>query len=138
MQMPGNLWQEIWHSSKPVAAWRQKRLFDDTKEAEKILHSFSAMKPGELASLLLPTVLHATIYRLLEELIAELGDVADHCRKLIEKSVQIVRHAPLDMEQYEVSVICSICIRNLVNVRKWHSFNICIMHTGYSASDTTN
>lgn len=34
--MPGNMWQEVWESSKPTAARRQKRLFNDTKEAEKV------------------------------------------------------------------------------------------------------
>lgn len=36
MLVPGNMWQEVWHSAKPVPASRQKRLFDDTKEAEKV------------------------------------------------------------------------------------------------------
>lgn len=36
MQIPGNIWTEAWQSAKPVPARRQKRLFDDTKEAEKV------------------------------------------------------------------------------------------------------
>lgn len=36
MQIPGNIWSEAWQSAKPVPARRQKRLFDDTKEAEKV------------------------------------------------------------------------------------------------------
>lgn len=36
MQIPGNVWYEAWQSAKPVPAYRQKRLFDDTKEAEKV------------------------------------------------------------------------------------------------------
>ena len=36
MRIPGNIWTETWHSAKPVPARRQKRLFDDTKEAEKV------------------------------------------------------------------------------------------------------
>ena len=36
MQIPGNMWTEVWQGAKPVPARRQKRLFDDTKEAEKV------------------------------------------------------------------------------------------------------
>ena len=36
MQIPGNMWVEVWQSAKPVPARRQRRLFDDTKEAEKV------------------------------------------------------------------------------------------------------
>ena len=37
MRIPGNIWLETWHTAKPVPARRQKRLFDDTKEAEKVI-----------------------------------------------------------------------------------------------------
>jgi Rab3 GTPase-activating protein catalytic subunit len=36
MQIPGNMWSEVWHSARPIPARRQRRLFDDTKEAEKV------------------------------------------------------------------------------------------------------
>ena len=36
MQIPGNMWVEVWQTARPVPARRQKRLFDDTKEAEKV------------------------------------------------------------------------------------------------------
>ena len=36
MQIPGNMWVEVWQSAKPVPVRRQKRLFDETKEAEKV------------------------------------------------------------------------------------------------------
>lgn len=32
-----NIWIQMWESAKPVPANRQRRLFDDTREAEKIL-----------------------------------------------------------------------------------------------------
>jgi len=37
MTLPGNIWQESWENAKPVPARRQKRLFDDTREAEKVI-----------------------------------------------------------------------------------------------------
>ena len=36
MRIPGNMWAEVWHSARPVPVRRQKRLFDETKEAEKV------------------------------------------------------------------------------------------------------
>ena len=36
MQLPDNLWLEVWQQARPVPVRRQKRLFDDRKEAEKV------------------------------------------------------------------------------------------------------
>lgn len=36
MKIPSNMWVEAWETAKPVPARRQKRLFDDTREAEKV------------------------------------------------------------------------------------------------------
>lgn len=36
MKIPGNMWVEAWDSARVTPARRQKRLFDDTKEAEKV------------------------------------------------------------------------------------------------------
>ncbi|XP_016114538.1 rab3 GTPase-activating protein catalytic subunit-like [Sinocyclocheilus grahami] len=36
MKIPGNMWVEAWETAKATPARRQKRLFDDTKEAEKV------------------------------------------------------------------------------------------------------
>lgn len=43
MQLEGNIWMEMWQHSTPVPAHRQKRLFDDTKEAEKVLQFLGNM-----------------------------------------------------------------------------------------------
>lgn len=37
MKLPGNMWLEVWSAANPIPARRQKRLFDDTKEAEKVI-----------------------------------------------------------------------------------------------------
>jgi Rab3 GTPase-activating protein catalytic subunit len=37
MKIPNNVWVEVWRSATPAPARRQKRLFDDTKEAENVL-----------------------------------------------------------------------------------------------------
>ena len=44
MQIPGNVWVDVWQSARPVPARRQRRLFDDTKEAEKVLLAFTALQ----------------------------------------------------------------------------------------------
>jgi len=36
MKLPGNLWVEVWSSCKAIPTRRQRRLFDDTKEGEKV------------------------------------------------------------------------------------------------------
>ena len=36
MTVPGNVWLEVWGQAKSIPARRQKRLFDDTKEAENV------------------------------------------------------------------------------------------------------
>lgn len=36
MKIPGNIWVEVWENAKPIPVRRQKRLFDDTKEAEQV------------------------------------------------------------------------------------------------------
>ena len=63
-QLPGNTWQEVWFQSKPISAYLQKRLFDDTKEAEKVLHFLASLKPGEMVLHILPLIIHAALRRL--------------------------------------------------------------------------
>jgi Rab3 GTPase-activating protein catalytic subunit len=38
MQLPDNLWIEVWQQARSVPVRRQKRLFDDGKEAEKVFY----------------------------------------------------------------------------------------------------
>ncbi|XP_023243587.1 rab3 GTPase-activating protein catalytic subunit-like [Centruroides sculpturatus] len=66
MLLPGNMWQEAWESSRAVPAHRQKRLFDDTKEAEKILHYLAAIKPVDLVNHLMPVLIYSTLVQLAE------------------------------------------------------------------------
>lgn len=37
MKVPGNLWIEVWSTAQPVPVRRQRRLFNDTREAEEVL-----------------------------------------------------------------------------------------------------
>lgn len=67
MQLPDNLWIEVWQQARSKPVRRQKRLFDDRKEAEKVLQSLSILTPGELLEQLLPIVLQIVTDRLAKE-----------------------------------------------------------------------
>ncbi|XP_043200635.1 rab3 GTPase-activating protein catalytic subunit-like isoform X2 [Amphibalanus amphitrite] len=68
MQIADNLWLEAWSGSKPVPARRQRRLFDETREAERLFHQLVTLRPAQLVQMLSPMIYHAAIYRLVEEL----------------------------------------------------------------------
>ena len=68
MCQPGNMWVETWHDAAPLPVNRQKKLFDDTKEAEKVLHYLAGLPPGELTVMLLPVLLHTALTALEERL----------------------------------------------------------------------
>ncbi|CAK6980189.1 rab3 GTPase-activating protein catalytic subunit [Scomber scombrus] len=67
MKIPGNMWVEAWETARATPARRQRRLFDDTKEAEKVLHYLAMQKPADLSRHLLPCIFHAAILKLKEE-----------------------------------------------------------------------
>lgn len=46
MKIPGNMWVEAWETARVTPARRQKRLFDDTKEAEKVMKASPAGMNG--------------------------------------------------------------------------------------------
>lgn len=64
MLQPDNVWIETWRSATPLPAYRQKRIFDDTKEAEKVLHFLAHLRPCELAMSLMPLLLHSAVERM--------------------------------------------------------------------------
>lgn len=53
MKIPGNMWVEAWETARVTPARRQKRLFDDTKEAEKVIFIFFGTSNLSTKSLLL-------------------------------------------------------------------------------------
>ncbi|KAM6963507.1 rab3 GTPase-activating protein catalytic subunit isoform 2-T2 [Tautogolabrus adspersus] len=67
MKIPGNMWVEAWETARVTPARRQRRLFDDTKEAEKVLHYLAMLKPADVTRHLLPCILHSAILKLKEE-----------------------------------------------------------------------
>lgn len=67
MLIPDNMWVRVWASAKPVPAKRQRRLFDDTTEAEKILHYLESRAISQIVDLLLPPLTHAVLCKIAEE-----------------------------------------------------------------------
>jgi Rab3 GTPase-activating protein catalytic subunit len=67
MMIPGNTWQTIWKAAKPVPARRQKRLFDDTKESEKVLHFFESQTLGSIGQLTVAPLFHSALIKLTSE-----------------------------------------------------------------------
>jgi len=65
MKASGNMWKNLWEQARAVPAHRQKRLFDETREAEKVLQFLTNLGPGDLAQLILPTLLQAAHIRIL-------------------------------------------------------------------------
>ncbi|XP_036937159.1 rab3 GTPase-activating protein catalytic subunit isoform X1 [Acanthopagrus latus] len=83
MKIPGNMWVEAWETARVTPARRQRRLFDDTKEAEKVLHYLAVQKPADLTCSLLPCILHAGILKLKEE---ELKEDIPSVKKTIQQA----------------------------------------------------
>ncbi|XP_023371620.1 rab3 GTPase-activating protein catalytic subunit [Otolemur garnettii] len=94
MKIPSNMWVEAWETAKPIPARRQRRLFDDTREAEKVLHYFAIQKPADLARHLLPCVIHAAVLKVKEEEILEnISSVKKIIKQIISHSSKVL-HFP--------------------------------------------
>ncbi|KAK2582514.1 hypothetical protein KPH14_004812 [Odynerus spinipes] len=114
MLIPENAWWTTWTSAQPVPAHRQKRLFDDTTEAEKVLHFLSTRRLGQVAQLLLPTLTHAALYTLnlqRQEALPNLPDVAQniltklrHVTKPLHQKLQLYEEITRDIEGVEALV----------------------------------
>ena len=101
MNAPGNLWLETWDNAKPVSARRQKRLFDDTREAEKVLTYLTTLCPGDFSQLLMPNFLHCAISRTLQESFESVPDVDEIMKELIPKLSQATRlRCPAEVKHY--------------------------------------
>lgn len=87
MKIPSNMWVEAWDTAKPVPARRQRRLFDDTREAEKVLHYLAVQKPADLTRHLLPCVIHAAVLKVKEE------EMAEQIPSVVKIITQIIVHA---------------------------------------------
>lgn len=108
MLLPGNMWKEVWDTSIPVPACRQKCLFDDTKESEKVLHFFESHKYlSDVFSLLLPTLIHAALYTIINDenvnfIRRHSSFLDDKIVTLVQKAVSATRNISIDLSQFMV------------------------------------
>nr|XP_006117129.1 rab3 GTPase-activating protein catalytic subunit isoform X1 [Pelodiscus sinensis] len=92
MKIPSNMWVEAWETAKPVPARRQRRLFDDTREAEKVLHYLAVQKPADLARHLLPCIIHAAVLKVKEEeMLEDISSVKKIIKQIISHSSKVLR-----------------------------------------------
>ncbi|XP_044266890.1 rab3 GTPase-activating protein catalytic subunit [Tribolium madens] len=101
MMIEDNFWVQTWESAKPVPAHRQKRLFDDTREAEKVLHFMDSRNLCQICEMLIPVLCHIAIYRLGEESPRELPDSVERLRALIKTTERISRESKLQLRRFE-------------------------------------
>ncbi|XP_039613247.1 rab3 GTPase-activating protein catalytic subunit isoform X1 [Polypterus senegalus] len=102
MKIPGNMWVEAWETAKPSPARRQRRLFDDTREAEKVLHYLAVQKPADLTQHLLPCIIHAAILKVKEEEFVEnIASVRKEIQQIVSHASKLLRHPNSDYKKLE-------------------------------------
>ncbi|XP_051884483.1 rab3 GTPase-activating protein catalytic subunit isoform X3 [Pristis pectinata] len=102
MKIPGNMWVEVWETAKPIPARRQRRLFDDTREAEKVLHYLVGLKPADLTRHLLPCILHAALLKVKEEeSIEDIPSVRKLIQQIITHASKLLRYSNPDIKKLE-------------------------------------
>lgn len=103
MLLPDNAWTTTWKSAQPVPAHRQKRLFDDTREAEKALHFLSSKRIGQVAQLLLPVLAHAALVTLNEQKVEARPNIQNVVQNIRNKLQHASKPVQQKMHLYEVS-----------------------------------
>uniref|UniRef100_A0A8C1V924 Rab3 GTPase-activating protein catalytic subunit n=1 Tax=Cyprinus carpio TaxID=7962 RepID=A0A8C1V924_CYPCA len=106
MKIPGNMWVEAWETAKATPARRQKRLFDDTKEAEKVLHYLSQQKPSDVTRHLMPCVLHAALLKIKEEEATEdIASVRKALQQVTAHASKLLHHPNPDFKKLEDVIV---------------------------------
>ncbi|XP_048235075.1 rab3 GTPase-activating protein catalytic subunit isoform X2 [Ricinus communis] len=90
MQKEGNLWRELWETSKAVPAVKQAPLYDEDLAVEGILHDLEDLPPSELFEQLFISLVYETVEKILlnpEEVLRaeETTTTAGEPRRLFKK-----------------------------------------------------
>lgn len=102
MTLPGNTWLEVWDSAKPVPANRQKRLFDETREAEKALHFLESQTPASSGLMVVPVLAHAAVEKLNEEAKdIQIPSLQNTVQQAVKRVEALSRNAPMDVHRYQ-------------------------------------
>ncbi|XP_047951244.1 rab3 GTPase-activating protein catalytic subunit-like isoform X2 [Salvia hispanica] len=90
MQKEGNLWRELWETSKPVPAVRQAPLYDEDLAVEGILDFLEVIPPSDLLKQLFLVVLGAGLM-IAEAMLStnpNLSNIFDNCKNYIVVTCQ--------------------------------------------------
>ncbi|PAA47957.1 hypothetical protein BOX15_Mlig020287g1 [Macrostomum lignano] len=147
MQLPGNIWLETWQLAKPIPARLQRRLFDDTKEVEKILQQLSGLTPAEVAKLLLPNAVLDGLASLVDLPAEEAAMLSESAPKFLrtleaacEKACDATRERTANPDRYE-SLVNDIAYLELQVVRLrslLFKFNSCCTGVAKDSSYSTD
>ncbi|XP_054744241.1 rab3 GTPase-activating protein catalytic subunit [Anastrepha obliqua] len=102
MQVPGNTWQTVWQKAQPVPASKQKRLFDETTEAMKVLTFLETRNISEIYELTIIPLLHAALIKFKD--ILETANVLDIFETGIEALFAELCHLSRDVEIFDSGV----------------------------------
>lgn len=94
MKVPDNIWVEVWSNSKPVPARKQKRLFDDTKEAENVFEWLNSLTITQIVEQTLPCLFYSAILTCYNEVSKmDLSSILETSFDLlVEKAIKITRN----------------------------------------------
>ncbi|EDQ90640.1 uncharacterized protein MONBRDRAFT_24227 [Monosiga brevicollis MX1] len=80
-----NIWLRAWDEAAPVPVFRQRQLFDSTREAEDALHYLERISVGELLSQLFPCILDHSLATV-QELTGARNDLTSDVAALLHAS----------------------------------------------------
>ena len=126
-----SVWKEVWYVAKPIPIWQQKRLFDDTKEAERILHFFIQSEMKTVASLIMPSLLHAAYNRILDCTDSSVPFVKERIDNLYQKLKDLGRYTNEDTDVFQ-DIIKEIRDCELI-ASKYHSIKNKLSHQSANA-----
>ncbi|XP_045512075.1 rab3 GTPase-activating protein catalytic subunit isoform X2 [Pieris brassicae] len=109
MLLPGNPWLEAWSVARPVSAARQRRLFDESREAEQVLHYLRSRTVEAVVELLLPGILRAGAAKAQAE-----GAVRTNSSVGGLDTRRIFEIAARDLFEAELEVCKSKCVRKVL------------------------
>lgn len=128
-----------------MPARRQKRLFDDTREAEQVLHWLASLGPGTLCCNLLPTIIHASLCRLAEEkLLFDLpsptslpqpchsSSLATILDVITQRAVRLSRQPP-DTNKYE-TLLATVVLSPKLWPKEMQIFSPCLFKYSWTLS----
>lgn len=104
MKIPNNPWATTWNSAQPVPAHRQKRLFDDTKEAEKTIQYLACRRIGEICQLLMPVLAHAALQALAQHKQPAIAKLPEIINGITTKLQRATKSFHLQTHIYDVSI----------------------------------